>query len=191
VRIVGGTAGGRRLITPKGADIRPTSDKVKEALYSILAGKMGPLEGCAVLDVFAGTGNLGIEALSRGAGRAVFIDSGREAAAIIAKNLELTGFVDRAGIIARDFRTALTALEAKGELFGLVFIDPPYQKGLLEICLALLGESPLIDDETVIVAEHSSREEIGTHYGMLHRCDSRVYGDTALAFFIKHKKGSS
>jgi len=191
VRIVGGSAGGRKLLTPRGLDTRPTSDKVKEALFSILAGMMGPLDGCAVLDVFAGTGNLGIEALSRGAGRAVFIDSGREAAAIIAKNLELTGFGDRAGVVARDFRSALTAMEAKGELFELIFIDPPYQKGLLEKCLAQLGESPIIDNGAVIVAEHSSREEIGTEYGMLQRCDSRVYGDTALAFFIKHKKGSS
>lgn len=178
-------------MTPRGLDIRPTSDKVKEALFSILAGIMGPLDDCAALDVFAGTGNLGIEALSRGAGRAVFIDSGREAAAIIAKNLELTGFGDRGRIIIRDFRSALTALESKGEAFRLVFIDPPYQKGLLERCLALLGESPLIDDGAVIVAEHSSREEVGAEYGTLRRCDSRVYGDTALAFFIKNKKGSS
>ncbi|MRR57600.1 MAG: 16S rRNA (guanine(966)-N(2))-methyltransferase RsmD [Deltaproteobacteria bacterium] len=191
MRIVGGSAGGRKLLTPRGLDTRPTSDKVKEALFSILAGMMGPLDGCAVLDVFAGTGNLGIEALSRGAGRALFIDSGREAAAIIAKNLELSGFGDRAGVIARDFRSALTAMEAKGELFELIFIDPPYQKGLLEKCLAQLGESPIIDDGAVIVAEHSSREEIASEYGMLQRCDSRVYGDTALAFFIKHKKGSS
>jgi 16S rRNA (guanine(966)-N(2))-methyltransferase RsmD len=164
---------------------------VKEALFSILAAMTGPLDGCAVLDVFAGTGNLGIEALSRGAGHAVFIDSGREAAAIIAKNLELTGFGDRARIMARDFRSALANLESSETAFELVFIDPPYQKGLLERCLALLGEADLISDGAVIVAEHSSREEIGTEYGALRRCDNRVYGDTALAFFIKHKKGSS
>lgn len=172
-------------------DIRPTSDKVKESLFSILTGMMGSLDSCTVLDIFAGTGNLGIEALSRGAGSAVFIDNGREAGTIIAKNLELTGFRERGRLIARDFRSALSALESHADRFGLVFIDPPYQKGLLEICLERLGESPIIDDGAVVVAEHSSREEPGSEYGTLQRCDSRVYGDTALAFFIKTKKGAS
>jgi len=191
MRIVGGSAGGRKLLTPRGLDIRPTSDKVKESLFSILAGMLGSLDGCAALDIFAGTGNLGIEALSRGAGSAVFIDSGREALSIIAKNLELTGLGDKGQVISRDFRSALSVLESRPERFGLVFIDPPYQKGLLQICLARLGESPVLDDDAVVVAEHSSRESLGSEYGTLQRCDSRVYGDTALAFFIKIKKGAS
>lgn len=191
MRIVGGSAGGRKLLTPRGMGIRPTSDKVKESLFSILAGMPGSLDGCTVLDIFAGTGNLGIEALSRGAVSAVFIDSGRESGSIIAKNLELTGFRERGRVIARDFRAALSWLEARTERFGLVFIDPPYRKGLLEICLSRLGESPIIDDDAVVVAEYSSKEEPGSAYGTLRLCDSRIYGDTALAFFIKTKKGAS
>ncbi|HOI17863.1 MAG TPA: RsmD family RNA methyltransferase, partial [Geobacteraceae bacterium] len=98
MRVIGGTARGRRLLAPRGLDTRPTSDKVKEALFSILGGMLGPLDGCSVLDIFAGTGSLGIEAMSRGADSAVFIDAGREAAAVIAKNLETTGFADRSRV---------------------------------------------------------------------------------------------
>ncbi|PKN59580.1 MAG: 16S rRNA (guanine(966)-N(2))-methyltransferase RsmD, partial [Deltaproteobacteria bacterium HGW-Deltaproteobacteria-11] len=82
MRVIGGTARGRRLLAPRGLDTRPTSDKVKEALFSILAGMIGPLDGSSVLDVFAGTGSLGIEAMSRGAGQAVFIDAGRVAVTV-------------------------------------------------------------------------------------------------------------
>lgn len=190
MRVIGGTARGRRLLAPRGLDTRPTSDKVKEALFSILAGMFGPLDGSSVLDVFAGTGNLGIEAMSRGAGQAVFIDAGREAAAVLAKNLDATGFSDRSTILAQDFRAAFTRLERAGQNFRLVFLDPPYGKGLLEKSLDQLAESTLLDEGAVVVAELSSREEIGSDFGSLHQCDRRVYGDTALTFFTLTRKGS-
>lgn len=191
MRVVAGTAGGRRLVTPRGMDIRPTSDKVKESMFSILIGVIGSVEGCRVLDIFAGTGNLGIEALSRGASSAVFVDSGRQAGSIIPKNLQLTGFTDKGRLVAKDFRSALSMLESLSERFDLVFLDPPYKKGLLEQCLERLGSSRILGDDALVVAEYSSKEEPGSEFGTLHRFDNRVYGDTALAFFTKIKKGSS
>ncbi|HOP39597.1 MAG TPA: 16S rRNA (guanine(966)-N(2))-methyltransferase RsmD [Geobacteraceae bacterium] len=191
MRVIGGTARGRRLHTPRGLSVRPTSDRVKEALFNILAGTFGALDECAVLDVFAGTGNLGIEALSRGARHAVFIDSSRASNEIISKNLSLTGFSDRSRVIPRDFSAALTILEAEGGVFQLVFLDPPYRKGLVEKCLDQLGQSSCIDEETMVVAEFSSREDIIVPEGRLQLIDKRVYGDTALAFFISTRKGSN
>jgi 16S rRNA (guanine(966)-N(2))-methyltransferase RsmD len=190
MRVIGGTARGRRLLAPRGLDTRPTSDKVKEALFSILVGMLGPLDGCSVLDIFAGTGSLGIEAMSRGADHAVFIDAGREAAAVIAKNLETTGFADRSRVFAQDFHAALTRLERDGRTFRLVFLDPPYRKGLLEKCLDRLGASTLLEEDSVIVAELSSRDALDPAFGSLLQCDRRVYGDTALTFFTMTRKGS-
>ncbi len=148
------------------------------------------LDGSAVLDIFAGTGNLGIEALSRCARKAVFIDNSRESTTLIAKNLSLTGFTDRSRVILKDFCPALAMLESSGEVFQLVFLDPPYQKGLIEKCLDQLGKSSIIDERTVIVAEFSSREDISECHGCLRQIDKRVYGDTALAFFTTMQKGS-
>jgi 16S rRNA (guanine(966)-N(2))-methyltransferase RsmD len=149
----------------------------------------GPLDGCTVLDLFAGSGNLGIEALSRGAAEAVFIDSARDAAAIIARNLESTGFRERGLIVSRDFRSAITSLESADRRFGLIFIDPPYRKGLVEKALNLLSQSTLLEDGAVVIAEFYAREELGEDFGRLHRIDERSYGDTALAFFITTERG--
>jgi 16S rRNA (guanine(966)-N(2))-methyltransferase RsmD len=147
-------------------------------------------DGCSVLDIFAGTGNLGVEALSRGARNAVFIDNSRDSAALIAKNLSLTGFTDRSRVILKDFSSALSVLESSGEVFQLVFLDPPYEKGLTEKCLDRLENSSIIDERTVIVAEFSSREDFAVDLGSLRQIDHRVYGDTALAFFTTMQKGS-
>lgn len=189
MRVIGGSSRGRRLHTPRGLSVRPTSDKVKEALFNILSGLMGPLDGCAVLDIFAGTGNLGIEALSRGAAKAVFIDSSRDSAAIIAKNLSLTGFTDKSRVLVKDFCPALGILDSSGDVFQLIFVDPPYQKGLIEKCLGQLQKSMIIDEQTMVVAEFSSREDIADCHGCLQQIDKRLYGDTALAFFTKTQKG--
>ncbi len=191
MRVIGGSSRGRKLQTPRGLSIRPTSDKVKESLFNILGGMLGPLDGCKVLDIFAGTGNLGIEALSRGAKSAVFIDNSRESTTIIAKNLSCTGFTDRSRVILKDFFQALGMLESAGAVFQLIFFDPPYQKGLTERCLEQLGKSSIIDEQTVVVAEFSSREDIAECHGSLWQIDKRVYGDTALAFYTTTQKGST
>lgn len=183
MRIIAGAAKGRRLFSPKGSRIRPTSDKVKEALFNILNGRIGSFSETAVLDIFAGTGNLGIEALSRGAAEAVFIDDHRDSVALVKKNLDLTGFSDRSRVIRLEAVAALKSLETGCTTFRLVFVDPPYHKGLLEKILEYLATSRLIDENSLVVAEFSPKEKLVTAFGPLREFDRRTYGDTALAFF--------
>jgi 16S rRNA (guanine966-N2)-methyltransferase len=183
MRIISGTAKGRRLHAPKDRRIRPTADRVKEALFNILAVVFGSFSGVRVLDLFSGTGNLGIEALSRDASTAVFVDDSREATLLVQKNLELTGLSGRGKILHKDAFAALKQLMMRGEPFDLVFLDPPYRDGLAVRALDSLAESGLIAAGSVVVAETDAREELPETCGMLSRFDLRRYGDTALAFY--------
>ena len=146
---------------------------------------MGSFAGCRVLDIFAGTGNLGIEALSRGAALAVFVDSHKESAALVAKNLRLLDFTDRGRVLEREALAALRSLEMSEAAFALVFIDPPYRQGLAEKVLQYLAASALIDDHSLVVAEFSAGEVLPTTFCSLREFDRRVYGDTAIAFFAR------
>jgi len=183
VRVIAGTARGRRLATPKGSRVRPTADRVKEALFNILASTTDGLDGCRVLDLCAGTGNLGIEALSRGAAAAVFVDSSRDSAAVIGKNLELTGFAGRSRVLVHDALMALRTMEGNELPFDLVFMDPPYEKEILPPLLERLGSSPLLAEAATVVVEFSARETVNERYGRIERTALRTYGDTVLAFF--------
>ncbi len=185
MRVISGSARGRRLAPPKGARIRPTADRVKEALFSILTGLFGPLEGIAVLDICAGTGSLGIEALSRGAAHAVFVDNHRESAALIKQNLQLTGFTEQSQLLVKEAGAAIATLARGGARFQLVLLDPPYQQGLATAILGQLADSPLLAEGGVVVAEFSVREEIPAAFGQLQELDRRIYGDTAVSFFSK------
>jgi 16S rRNA (guanine966-N2)-methyltransferase len=187
VRIISGTARGRRLLAPKDNRIRPTSDRVKESLFNILTVLKGTFAGERVLDLFAGTGNLGIEALSRGAEYAVFIDNNREAADLVQKNLALAGYAGRGRVLQKEAIVALRFLNESGASYGVVFIDPPYRKGLPAQVLEFLAASALIDEKSVIVAETDAREDLAGTFGMLCEFDKRVYGDTALIFFKLNK----
>lgn len=183
MRIISGSARGRRLLSPKNMSIRPTADRVKESLFNILSVLMGSFANCRVLDVFAGTGNLGIEALSRGADYAVFVDSQKESVALAKRNLEICGFAHRARVIEREAIQAFGLLEKTGDRFQLVFIDPPYRQGLGEKTLEYLASSRLSDENSLVVVEISADEILPTEFGSLKEFDRRVYGDTAIAFF--------
>ncbi len=185
MRIISGSAKGRKLTTPKNMRVRPTADRIKEALFNILQNMIEEMPAIKVLDVFAGTGNLGIEALSRGAAHAVFIDNHRQSAEMIKKNLQMLDFEARARIIVDEALAAIHLLEKQGDGFGLIFLDPPYSKGYTEKMLDCLSTSPLVTDDTIVVAEFSAQETIPRHFGLLQEFDRRVYGDTALAFFNK------
>ncbi len=185
MRVIAGAAKGRKLLSPAGSRIRPTSDRVKEALFSIITGMLGSFPGISVLDIFAGTGNLGIEALSRGAARAVFIDNHHDSVALVNKNLRLSGFSDKSRVLCKDAVAALKTLEKSEGPFRLVFIDPPYHKDLPEKVLRCLSTSTLLDENPVIVAELSSKDQIGEEFGPLRQVDRRTYGDTALVFYTK------
>src|SRR3974390_3374891 len=153
MRVVGGRLRGRTLRAPRGDAIRPTADRLREALFNILVHAYGdPLPGARVLDLFAGTGALGIEALSRGAAFALFVDDGAEARALIRENVEALGL----GGVTRIFRRDATRLGVAhpNEPFGRVFLDPPYRKGLAEASLASLRDGGwLLPDALVVVEE--------------------------------------
>lgn len=133
MRVITGTARGRKLATPPGLDTRPTSDLVKEAAFSIIQFEV---EGATVLDLFAGSGQMGIEALSRGASHCVLVDSSRGCRAIQKQNLEHTGFSGRARLVTED---AASYLRRCGQLFDIAYVDPPYQKGLTGTLLPLVA----------------------------------------------------
>ena len=150
IRVIAGSARRLMLKTPQGYDTRPTSDKVKETLFNILAPYIYSDTG--FLDLYAGCGGIGIEALSRGAGRAVFVEKGREAVACIKDNLRTTRFEDRATVMNMDVLSALNRLEGCGK-FGLIFMDPPYNNEYEKDVLTFLSGSTLLDEDTIIVVE--------------------------------------
>lgn len=149
MRVITGSAKGRRLYTLEGKDVvRPTSDKVKEAIFSAI---QFDIEGRRILDLFSGSGQLGIEALSRGAASAVFVDSAKASIDVTKKNLEITGLTDRASIICSDYSTYLTR---SNEIFDIVFLDPPYKAGILAD--ALIKVIPKLSDYGCVFCEHPS-----------------------------------
>src|SRR5262245_29808572 len=138
MRVIAGTAKGRRLRAGKGLAVRPTSDKVKGAIFNILASRYN-LEGAHVLDLFAGSGNLGIESLSRGAAQVIFVEQSTEAARLLRTNLELCRMSGQARILRATVQRALTVLAGEGARFEGVFIDPPYERGLVNKTLTMLA----------------------------------------------------
>jgi 16S rRNA (guanine966-N2)-methyltransferase len=151
MRVIAGTAKRLLLKTPRGNETRPTSDKIKETLFNMIAPD---LYEARFLDLFAGSGGIGIEALSRGVKEAVFIEQSREACKCIRENLEHTRFEDKSKLIAGDVRRGLFSASAK-EPFDIIFMDPPYDKGLEEGVLAYLATSTLISEASIIIVEAS------------------------------------
>ncbi len=179
MRIVGGRLRGRALAAPKSQAIRPTADRLREALFNILVHAYGdPVSGARVLDLFAGTGALGLEALSRGASFALFVDNGAEARALIRANVEALGV----GGEARIFRRDATKLGSAHPLapFSLVFADPPYGKGLAEAALASAREGGWLAPGALIVVEEA-KGKFATPSGF-EELERRAYDDTKLIF---------
>jgi len=181
MRIISGTARGKQLRTFKTNAIRPTSDRVREALFSILTSKIGNLEELQVLDICAGTGALGIEALSRGARRSVFIDHSRQATEIIAHNCRVCNVEQQAEIIRGGFSSALPRLE--GSVFGLIFIDPPYNKKMLPEIITRLSTLHLLASDGIICAEESKKAPVEPDIGPYTCIDTRTYGDTCIYLY--------
>jgi len=180
LRVIGGELRGRRLLSFKGDGIRPTSDRVKESLFNIISGTL--TDGIKVADLFAGTGNLGIEALSRGAGLVFFVEKDKNSVHLLRQNLAQCGLNAGSRIIPMDVLKAIPFLEKSGERFDIIFLDPPYGKGLADAALEALGNTVMASG-ALVVAEHDSKEEIKERYGKLKMEDKRRYGLTALSFF--------
>lgn len=195
LRIIAGELGGRRLRAPAGLSTRPTADRVRQALFNILPP---PPEGAAALDLYAGSGALGIEALSRGCGRAVFVDQDPRALQTLHRNLADLGLLERGATLAQPVLRAVQRLAqlppgAGGGPFTWVFADPPYAaaaRGELDELLQLLGahQTALLTPDATVVIEHAARDcelpVLRATHGALFRTSVRRYGDTALSFFI-------
>jgi 16S rRNA (guanine966-N2)-methyltransferase len=178
MRVTGGSARGTPLLAPRGLDTRPTTDRVREAIFSILYSMGADLS--RVLDLYAGTGALAIEALSRGAETADLVERAGPACAIIRKNLERAKLRDRARIRCTDVRRALTQLHGP---YSLVFLDPPYAEPEIEAVLTALGASGLIAAGGTIVLEHARARTPPAATGAFALASDRRYGDTGVAFY--------
>ncbi len=177
MRVITGSARGRRLAAPKSKRIRPALDQVKEAVFNILFD----VRGLRVLDLFAGTGSMGIEALSRGAVHATFVDDFASAIHLIRKNVELCGFGKRATIIRSSVDAALRKLSRASVPFDIVFVDPPYLKNLVNPSLHALAKSSILAPNCRIIVEHHPKEPIAGIEG-LKISDERRYGQTSITF---------
>ena len=180
MRIVGGEFRGRVLFAPTGPGTRPTADRVREAIFNILVHGDFTLEGTRVIDLFAGTGAMGLEALSRGAAYALFVEDAAPARAAIKRNIEAFGLTGRTRTFRRD-ATDLGPLPAAIKPFDLAFLDPPYDRGLLAPALAGLAAGSWLAAKATLVAETRTDEAFALPAGFTLR-DERTYGDTAIRF---------
>ena len=179
MRVITGSARGRKLEAPQGLETRPTSDMVKEAMFNIIQFEV---EEAMVLDLFAGSGQLGIEALSRGAKFAVFVDASREAQEVIRANLQSTGLAQKSRVAAMD---ALGFLKSTGDRFSIALLDPPYQKGLLDEALPLLAGK--MEEGGVILCESEKNEILPQKAGAFALYKEYRYGKKKITVYRKEE----
>ncbi len=185
MRIIGGESRGRIIRLPGACRIRPTTDRVKGALFNIL----GSIEGKSFLDLYAGSGNVGLEALSRGAYTSVFIEKDPRLIETIKENLRSLGFEGRAEVVAADGEEGIKSLKKRGERFDLLFADPPYEEGFITNIVTYLDKAELLAENGIIILQHSLREPLEQSVTeALSVSDQRRYGDTLLSFLIKHRE---
>ncbi len=187
MRVIAGEAKGRKLFAPKSHNIRPVLDKVKGAIFNILFD----VSDLRVLDLFAGTGAVGIEALSRGASHATFVDSSFEAISILKKNLEHCKFTERSKIFPRPVPVAIEFYSKNSEQFDLIFVDPPYLKGLVNQTLNKIASSGILAKKGKVIVEHSPKEPIELSHQRTNEpiilTDTRKYGQTLVSFLCQKK----
>jgi len=176
MRVTGGSERGRQLKTPPGSSVRPTSDKVKQALFNILGERV---VGAFFLDLFAGAGGIGIEALSRGAGRVMFVDASRDSLGVVKQNIEELGFRNRAEAM---LSTAEVFLKKNTGPYDIVFLDPPYAEKMQPL-LELLAVAGILKPDSIVIAELFKKQLSPVSAGGLTLYREARYGDTVLAFY--------
>jgi 16S rRNA (guanine(966)-N(2))-methyltransferase RsmD len=188
MRVISGTAKGRPLKAVPGMTTRPTTDKVKEAMFSMI----GPyFEGGLVLDLFAGSGGLSIEALSRGAERAVLIDAHPSSVQTIKRNLADTGLLDHAEVFRNDAFRAIRALQKRQMMFDYVFLDPPYHLRNIPELIESLDQAGLLSQQALVICEHAAADRWSDSIARLHSIKYTTYGDTALSIYQKSEEAPS
>lgn len=187
IRIISGTAGGRKINTPEGNATRPTTDQTREALFSMLGFDIA---GSRFLDLFSGSGAVGIEAISRGAAHATFVEKDRRTCGILQGNIRTCGFEERARVMGYDVGRALRELDTMGQSYDFVFMDPPYAEGESKVAnhmysdtLSFLSDSCLVAKNCIIIVEHSY--PIPQEFGSLRAYRTKRYGVSHLTFFRK------
>ena len=180
MRILAGVLKGRRLVAPRGSTTRPTADQVRLALMDTLTPR---LPQARVLDLFAGAGGVGLEALSRGAAHATFVERDAQAIAALRENVRTLDVADLATVRGGDVLKELSTLHAKGERFDIVFLDPPYEAGLVETTLEMLGGGGLTHPDALVIAQHFTKRPPGAVIGRLGSFRTRRFGETTLTFY--------
>lgn len=185
MRVIAGKYRSRPLHTIRGMDIRPTSDRLRETLFNVLtAGNPTALEGCVWIDLFAGTGAIGIEALSRGAKEVYFVDSAEPAAKLIRKNLDSLGITSGFKILQEEQPKAFWRMQREHVAADIAFLDPPYKMtGAYAETMRALADSSLVWAMSIVIAEHEKKFDPGEEFGQLRRFRKLVQGDAALSFY--------
>ena len=184
MRVIAGEWKGRKLSMPAGRAVRPTADQVRTALMDTLSPW---LPGARFLDLFAGAGGVGIEALSRGAAEAVFVEIDPIALAPLRENLRHLGAHERGRVARREVSQAIEAFRHAGERFRLIFLDPPYGSALARETLKSLADSALLEPDGLVIAQHLTKEPLPERFGSLVRWKSRRFGETTLTFFRREE----
>lgn len=185
MRVIGGIAKKRHLKSPGKLPVRPTADRVKESLFNILGSR---IPGSIFADLFAGIGGVGIEALSRGANKVVFIEKKPIVARILKENINLTGLSEGAEIIVQDVEIAIKLMKNRKNMFDIIFFDPPYRQGLAIKTLNTLSKYPILHNDGIAIAEVGADEEVPKNIVGFTLFRREKYGDTMLVFY-KPEKG--
>ncbi|NIQ38249.1 MAG: 16S rRNA (guanine(966)-N(2))-methyltransferase RsmD [Proteobacteria bacterium] len=179
MRIIAGKAKGKKLYSPKAKGIRPTADRVKESVFNVLGECW---HGIKVLDLFSGTGSLGLEAISRGAEQVVFVEKSRSALNVLRKNIALCGFGSHAVVMAMSVSRSLSLIGRKGESFQVIFADPPYGRGWVDKTVQEILGQGILSEGGMVVIEHAPSESPSTGNGRMAVLKRKKYGDTAISF---------
>ncbi|MBU5454030.1 16S rRNA (guanine(966)-N(2))-methyltransferase RsmD [Caproiciproducens sp. MSJ-32] len=180
MRIIAGKARGKKLLSPETLETRPTLDRVKEAMFSMIQGY---IPDALVVDVFAGTGSLGLEAASRGAKEVYLVDKSSTTFPILKKNIESLKFQDFCTALNMDAYEALRKLNKLGKVFNIIFIDPPYCKDMIPEAMKIIEENNMLDENGIIVTKIDSIEEIFEGYNKIRLLKSRKYGNTTVCLY--------
>ncbi|WP_432204863.1 16S rRNA (guanine(966)-N(2))-methyltransferase RsmD [Cetobacterium somerae] len=182
MRIIAGEAKGKRLECRKGTDTRPTQDSIKESLFSIIAPY---IPDARFLDLFSGTGNIALEALSRGAKRAVMIEKDQEALKYIIKNINNLGYDNKSRAYKNEVLRAVEILGRKGEKFDIIFMDPPYKDEVCERVMRAISKANLLAENGLIICEHHMYEDMKEEVGEFRKTDERKYGKKVVTFYTR------
>ncbi|MEG0855046.1 MAG: 16S rRNA (guanine(966)-N(2))-methyltransferase RsmD [Terrisporobacter sp.] len=180
MRVISGKVRGLKLNAPKNDDVRPTTDRVKESLFNMINSYMIESD---ILDLFAGTGSLGIECLSRGASRCIFVDSSKESIGIVKSNIKKARMENESVVLNTDFKSAIKSLASRNAEFDVIFMDPPYYKNMFSDALSAVDNNNLLKEDGIILVEHDTKDKFPNSIGRLYKSKDKKYGGTTITFY--------